>query len=205
MQPWRGWSPRWLSGQYIFRYIFSSFPLRAKRTQSYLISQLGIPCSQKKKSSSEGVDRHVEDLPDDIYSNTFFLHFPWERNIHNLLQFLCKAFLALKKKKKRCSEGVDRHVEDLPDDIYSNTFFLHFPWERNVRNLLQFPCEAFLLYRLETWSALRQYFRLQDFSTFRSSLSSRLFDWPRSRLSGSTWNVKCTQTVFSRSRLFDLL
>ena len=70
----RGWSPCWLSRQYLFEYIRSS------------ISKLvGVACSQKK-CSFEGVDRHV-DLPDNIYSNTFALQFP------------SKAFLPLKKKQ----------------------------------------------------------------------------------------------------------
>ena len=53
--------------------------------------------------------------------------------------------------------------------------------------------------RLEPWSSwLRQYFPLQDFSTFRSLLSSRLFDYQvpntdiyrSSRLSGSYFMVE---------------
>ena len=48
MQLWRGWLPRWLSGQFKFKYIRSSFPLRAKRTQSSLISSSRVPSSQKK-------------------------------------------------------------------------------------------------------------------------------------------------------------
>ena len=99
-QLWRGWSPHWLSGQYIFEYIGSS------------IFKQSVPSSQKKRSS-EGVDRHV-DFPNNMHSNTFALQFP------------SKAFLPLKKKKKRSSEGVDRHV-DFPDNIYSNIFALQFP------------------------------------------------------------------------------
>ena len=115
-QLWRGWSPRWLSGQYIFEfeYIRSSISKQASRKKTQLwrswsprwpsgqyifeyirssISELvGIACSQKTRSS-EGVDRHV-DFPDNIYSNTF------------ALQFASKPL-----KKNRSSEGVDRHVD----------------------------------------------------------------------------------------------
>ena len=54
-------------------------------------------CSSKKKRNSEGVDHHVEDLPDNIYSNTFG--------------------------KKHSSEGVDRHV-DFPEFSEVVVYFL---------------------------------------------------------------------------------
>ena len=126
---------------------------------------------------------HLEKVPDNIYSNTFALHFLWERNVLNLLQFPSEVFLSrpvtlkgliatltfctinantfalhspenktyaifrarrsLLSKKSQHWRGLS-HIDDLPDNIYSNTFALHYLWERNILNLLQFPSEVFL-------------------------------------------------------------
>ena len=75
----------------------SSFVLRAKCMQFSSISEQSRHSLLSKKLQLWRGWSHVKDLPDNIYSNTFGLHSPWERNIRNLLQFPSEVFLPLKK------------------------------------------------------------------------------------------------------------
>ena len=118
-----------------FFWKFLKISLRTKRKQSSLISEIGVPCSQKnKKKKTPQLWRGQLHT----YSNTFALrfplrakrmHFPWERNVRNLLNFRDRCSLPSKKKKKKKTAAL-KGVEDLLDNIYWNTFAHHLHWEQ---------------------------------------------------------------------------
>ena len=79
--------------------------------------------------ASHVVNRHVWAVSSRYYNNIYFL-------IHSF-------FISPENEKYAIFFNFQAR-RSLLDNIYSNMWLFISPWERNVRNLLQFPCQEFL-------------------------------------------------------------